>query len=223
LVKKIVDALSWIFKPIFKPIYVLVVKIFVFFQLKIARGLKFKNYELRIKPGEIVKLGSSSMVVALPDGTCYTVYLANRNSLYCQCILTIDGRPCGTFQLLGNAAYLIERPVDEAVKFTFVVGKENKESEDKKGKSSTCVVSARFIPGVVHQNQRRRSEMRLKVGSAHSLSISQQEDDSILEDLEFKAGSTQFTGVSSQPVWMVDESPIDHSAAVTLQAYLVGK
>ncbi len=73
------------------------------------------NYSVGIPEG----VEHANGYVELRHGQTYSIRLSNNDSRRCDTLLSIDGLPMGVFRLRAGFAGIIERPVEDAGKFTF--------------------------------------------------------------------------------------------------------
>lgn len=100
--------------------------------------------------------------IAIPDGTEYGLKLINDHFASCDAEVHIDNQTVGTFRIKAKSSWVVERPANEARKFTFV--KETTKRAESAGIQAkdhdNGLVSVTFRPEremVIRLNESKRS------------------------------------------------------------------
>jgi hypothetical protein len=76
------------------------------------------DYSVAVLATSIRRVSINS--IAIPHQTEYSLRLTNNSDTDCDAVVTIDGRPVGTFRVLQYSQSVIERPASEHRKFLFL-------------------------------------------------------------------------------------------------------
>lgn len=107
---------------------------------------------------------SGPWYVSLQDNTEYKLRLGNNRSTICDAIVKLEGKPVGTWRIEANSSIVIERPISESRKFTFV-SEQNPEALEagiSPGSPSNGLVEVEFKP--------KKQTRYLKVGGDAQMS-----------------------------------------------------
>jgi hypothetical protein len=77
--------------------------------------MEINGFSLTIQPGKETPNG----YVELPHNTPYSLHLRNEHRQRCDAKVSIDGKPVGTWRIPVASFITLERPVNDAGRFTF--------------------------------------------------------------------------------------------------------
>jgi hypothetical protein len=207
------------------------------------KGVEVDGYILGISPGKLIEkkgkhhpdAGDLNGIVVLKHQQVYSVYLKNGHPVRCNCRLSIDGKQVGQYQLQPYSEYYIERPLDEAKRFTFFVESNSTAAANTGiivGNSENGLVEAQFLPEKLafssskHKRRSRRGNAEAQRASQIQADeeIYDEPDDDILEAelAGHETGATTLTEDSDQQFQSAYKLQVDEEKIVAIQLKLVG-